>query len=119
MGGGIDGSWARLAGDGLLLTDAERAFLERRFGELTRRERDVIFALCGGGTNEGIAERMCIALPTLRTHLMRLNQKLGTGSKGDVMRLVAAELLGAYRNRWIGPAGEAMGAPGAPVGLRA
>ena len=119
VGGGIDGSWARLAGDGLLLTDAERAFLERRFGELTRRERDVIFALCGGGTNEGIAERMCIALPTLRTHLMRLNQKLGTGSKGDVMRLVAAELLGAYRNRWIGPAGEAMGAPGAPVGLRA
>lgn len=93
-------------GCSLRLTDAERAVLEGCFAELTRREREVIFALCGGGTNEGMADRLCIALPTLRTHLMRLNQKLGTASKGDVIRLVAAHLLDAYRSRRIDAAPE-------------
>lgn len=97
--------WGSDEGCSLLLTDAERSFLEARFRELTRREREVIFALCTGGTNEGMAERLCIALPTLRTHLMRLNQKLGTSSKGDVVRLVAMHLLDAYRMRRIEPAG--------------
>lgn len=90
----------------LELTDQERALVEEHFRDLTRREREVIFALCSGGTNEGMAERLCIALPTLRTHLMRLNQKLGTSSKGDVVRLVAAHLLRAYRSqriRGVGP----------------
>jgi DNA-binding CsgD family transcriptional regulator len=100
----------------LLLTDDERSFLEARFRELTRREREVIFALCTGGTNEGMAERLCIALPTLRTHLMRLNQKLGTSSKGDVVRLVAMHLLDAYRMRRIEPTGTTGGVHRSEVG---
>ncbi len=93
-------------GCSLRLTDAERRVLEGCFEDLTRREREVIFALCFGGTNEGMADRLCIALPTLRTHLMRLNQKLGTASKGDVVRLVAAHLLDAYRSRRIAVGGD-------------
>lgn len=108
---GVETPWTSEDGCSLLLTEAERAFLESRFADLTRREREVIFALCTGGTNEDMAERLCIALPTLRTHLMRLNQKLGTSSKGDVVRLVAMHLLGAYRLRRIGP-------PDAPDGVR-
>ena len=92
------------------LSPAERSFLERSLAGLTRREREVVFALCSGGTNEGMAARLCIALPTLRTHLMRLNQKLGTASKGDVIRLVAAELLSGYRTRQILPGAPDAGA---------
>lgn len=75
----------------------ERHLLSSSLAALTSRERDVVFAICEGGTNEAIADRMCIALPTLRTHLMRLNQKLGTTSKGDVVRHVMALLLEGYR----------------------
>lgn len=124
--GPVGAGWSGDEGCSLLLTEAEHAFLEARFRELTRREREVIFALCTGGTNEGMAERLCIALPTLRTHLMRLNQKLGTSSKGDVVRLVAMHLLEAYRMRRIAPgetatpgaglSGEAPGRPKAGVG---
>jgi len=81
----------------LQLTATEAEFLRRALDILTAREREVVLAICSGGTNEMIAERMCIALPTLRTHLMRLNQKLGTTSKGDVVRSVASTLLLGYR----------------------
>ena len=79
------------------LTASERVFLDSALVDMTQRERDVIYALCAGGTNETMAHRLGIALPTLRTHLMRLNQKLRTGSKSDVVRHVASLLLEGYR----------------------
>jgi DNA-binding CsgD family transcriptional regulator len=85
----------------LELTPAERQYLERALTALTTREREVVFAICAGGTNELLADRLCIALPTIRTHLMRLNQKLGTTSKGDVVRFITSKLLDGYRSREI------------------
>jgi DNA-binding CsgD family transcriptional regulator len=79
------------------LTGSERRYVETKLRALTVRERDVLFAICQGGTNEAIADRLCVALPTVRTHLMRLNQKLGTTSKGDVVRFVLSHLLTGYR----------------------
>ena len=87
----------------LELNPREREFLNRCLTGLTAREREVVFAICSGGTNEELADRLCIALPTVRTHLMRLNQKLGTTSKGDVVRLVASRLLDGYRHQVIRP----------------
>jgi len=89
----------------LKLTAAERAFLEEHcsYLGLTIREREVLYTICSGGTNEGMADRLCIALPTLRTHLMRLNQKLGTTDKVDVIRFVACRLLEGYRSGRIAP----------------
>ena len=84
-------------GASLQLMAHEVVFLRREMKELTDRERDVAFAVCTGGSNERMAERLCIALPTLRTHLMRLNQKLGTVRKGDIVRMMASRLLQAYR----------------------
>lgn len=81
----------------LELTESERRYLESSLSGLTTREREVVFEICAGGTNETMADRLCVALPTVRTHLMRLNQKLGTTSKGDVVRFVAARLLEGYR----------------------
>lgn len=80
------------------LTDAERRFLAEDLADLTEREREVVFAVCEGGQNHAVAERLFIALPTLRTHLMRINQKLGARSKGDVVRFVAGRLLVRYRS---------------------
>lgn len=83
------------------LTPAERLFLDRALTDMTQRERDVVYALCAGGTNEEMARRLNIALPTLRTHLMRLNQKLRTSSKSDVIRHIASVLLEGYRTSQI------------------
>ena len=83
------------------LTPGERQFLQSALTGLTPREREVVYEICSGGTNDAIADRLCVALPTLRTHLMRLNQKLGTTSKGDVVRFVACRLLWGYRNAQI------------------
>lgn len=75
----------------------EEAYLRANLDVLTVREREVVLAICAGGTNDAVSARLCIALPTLRTHLMRLNQKLGTTSKGDVVRFAASILIDAYR----------------------
>jgi ATP/maltotriose-dependent transcriptional regulator MalT len=85
------------------LTEAERAHLYKELESLTEREREVACAVCLGGGNEAVADRLCIALPTLRTHLMRINQKLGTASKSDLVRLISATLLDGYRSGRIAP----------------
>ncbi len=87
----------------LCLNEREIEFLGTALRGLTEREREVVIAICSGGTNEELAERMCIAVPTVRTHLMRLNQKFGTTSKGDVIRYVMAALLCGYRSGVIAP----------------
>jgi ATP/maltotriose-dependent transcriptional regulator MalT len=89
----------------LSILQHEEMFLREDLSDLTPREREVVIAICRGGTNEQVADRLCIALPTLRTHLMRLNQKLGTAGKGDVVRHVASVLLTGYRCGQLGPMG--------------
>lgn len=90
----------------LTILDHEEIFLRDDLQALTPREREVVIAICRGGTNEQVADRLCIALPTLRTHLMRLNQKLGTAGKGDVVRHVASVLLTGYRQGLLRPLGQ-------------
>lgn len=82
----------------LAITHAERAALSADLAHLTEREREVVFAICEGGSNEAIAERLYVALPTLRTHLMRIHQKLGVKSKADVVRVMTGRLLALYRS---------------------
>jgi len=81
----------------LELTPGEWRHLDRTLACLTEREREVACAVCAGGANEVVADRLCIALPTLRTHLMRIYQKLGANSKSDLIRHVTAHLLDGYR----------------------
>lgn len=110
-------SGSRDAGEcwSLRLTPDERRTLGEELDALTDRERDVALAICDGGSNEAVAERLYIALPTLRTHLMRINQKLGTKSKGDVVRLMVGRLLEGYRSgRIVRSAASLNGAPGGP-----
>ena len=87
----------------ITLNDRERDHLIKAMTNLTPREREVACAVAEGGPNETIADRMCIAVPTLRTHLMRINQKLGTTSKADLVIFVAGRLLEGYRTHALRP----------------
>jgi DNA-binding CsgD family transcriptional regulator len=89
------------------LTPVEREWLAGPLADLTPREREVALAVCEGGDHEHVAASLCIAVPTLRTHLMRIHQKLGAESKADVVRFVSARLLELYRTH--GSAGGAAG----------
>jgi len=107
----VDRSASSSAGGGegehawrLCLTEPARQRLHVALDRLTPRELEVVFAICDGGSNELIADRLCIALPTLRTHLMRIHQKLGSASKSDIVRCVSARLLRDYRRGLIEPA---------------
>lgn len=84
---------------GMTLTDEERRLVDGVLPDITNREREVLFEIVAGGTNERVAERMGVKLPTLRTHLMRLNQKLGSTSKSDLVRLVTQTIVLEYRER--------------------
>lgn len=83
----------------LHLDPHERDVVLNALPELSAREREVLVAICEGGRNTDIAKRLFIAPPTLRTHLTRLNHKLDTTSKADLIRLAAAVLLDHYRTR--------------------
>ena len=96
-------------GSVLAETAEERLALESTFSDLTPREREVLFALCDGGSNEQVAERLCIALPTLRTHLMRLHQKLGTSGKSELVGLAWRRLVEAYRGGQLKAVGPEVG----------
>ena len=78
-------------------TADELRYLDVLLAALTPREREVTVAVCEGGDHEEVAARLCIAVPTLRTHLMRIHQKLGAENKADVVRFVSARLVEAYR----------------------
>jgi DNA-binding CsgD family transcriptional regulator len=90
-----------LAG-GMRLSEDERTLVDALLPEITNREREVLYEIVKGGTNERVAERMGVKLPTLRTHLMRLNQKLGSTSKSDLVRLVTQAIVLDYRTRLFG-----------------
>lgn len=82
----------------LVVSATERAFLARRLDGITSRELDVLIALCGGGTNDQIASQLSIASATLRSHIVRMSQKLDAAGKSDLVRTVVGVLLDGYRS---------------------
>ena len=48
---------------------------------LTAREREVLILMADGGSAPQIAERLVIALPTVKTHQARLYEKLGVSDR--------------------------------------
>lgn len=81
----------------LTLNNFETSYLRAALADISAREFEVLVELCAGGRNEDVARRLFIALPTLRTHLSRLNEKLGTLSKSELIGHVGAMLVEGYR----------------------
>lgn len=81
----------------LRLTRDEQDRLRNQFRSLTAREFEVVLVVCQGGSNDDIASRLCVSLPTVRTHLTRAYQKLGADRKSDLVRIVLGALILSYR----------------------
>ena len=54
---------------------------------LTVREREIVSRLLQGESNQAIADRLFIALPTVKNHLHNIYEKLGVSSRTEVLHL--------------------------------
>jgi DNA-binding NarL/FixJ family response regulator len=60
---------------------------------LTPREVEVLRLLAGGLTNHQIAERLVVSLPTVKTHVASLFNKLGMNSRSAATRYAVEQHL--------------------------
>ena len=58
---------------------------------LTVRERDIVQAVARGATNTEVAEELYVTVSTVKTHLARVQEKLGARNRVEVAAW-------AYRN---------------------
>lgn len=69
--------------------------LARPTATLTPRELDVLKRVAQGATNRSIAKAMFVSEATVKTHLVHINEKLGTTSRTEAV--AAARRLGILR----------------------
>lgn len=67
----------------------EDGFLKK--AALTRREKEVMYAIVEGLDNQAIAARMFISLHTVQTHRKRLFKKLGVHSAAELIKFVMSK----------------------------
>jgi FixJ family two-component response regulator len=70
----------------------EVAALERRYDEVTAREREVFALVTTGLLNKQTAAHLGVAEKTVKVHRARVMEKMGAGSLADLVRM--AERLG-------------------------
>jgi DNA-binding NarL/FixJ family response regulator len=75
----------RIAGQSREEEREARASIE----QLTRREREVLYALAEGLSNKQIAERLHMSVDTERTHMMNILSKLGVHSRLQALLFAA------------------------------
>lgn len=80
--------------------DAQAVLQRQRFGELTRREREVLSLICCGEPTKRIAETLSISPKTVEYHRANLLQKTGAGSTPRMVQL--ATRLGYDRSEILG-----------------
>ena len=55
--------------------------------DLTDRQKEVVAAILDGLSYKEIADRLCVSLGTVHSHIKRIYRKLNVHSKGDIYRL--------------------------------
>lgn len=73
----------------------------RRLSHLTDREREVLTALASGWSNTEIAEHLCIAPTTVKTHVSSILAKIGARARAQAV--VFAYETGLVRPPWLRP----------------
>lgn len=58
---------------------------EKRIGQLTQRERELIHVACSGMTNRQVAKRLQISEATVRHHLSSIFSKLGASNRAELI----------------------------------
>lgn len=61
--------------------------------QLSPRELDVLRLLAGGNRNQSIADRLCLSLHTVKTHLRNISSKLGAEGRTEVIAIARARQL--------------------------
>jgi RNA polymerase sigma factor (sigma-70 family) len=74
---------APLVGD-----DEDVAAVKRAIDRLSPREKEVLLLVCSGLSNAEIAERLMVAVSTVKTHVANVLAKLGVGSRTEAVSLV-------------------------------
>jgi FixJ family two-component response regulator len=82
--------------DGERQARSERDQLKRRAAALTVRERDVVRLVLGGMLNKEVAERLELALITVKVHRGRAMKKLGARNAAELARI--AHLTGLAKH---------------------
>ncbi|NHN38030.1 response regulator transcription factor [Pseudomaricurvus alcaniphilus] len=70
---------------------AERRSIEEKYA-LTQRELDVLEYLMTGANNKAIAQHLGMSLPTVRTHLQHIFEKVGVHSGNELIANLYREL---------------------------
>jgi DNA-binding NarL/FixJ family response regulator len=61
--------------------------------ELTKREREILYLITDGLTNQAIAERLVLSIHTVRTHVQTILAKLGAHSKLEAVAVAKRRRL--------------------------
>lgn len=78
-----------------LLVGSGSAFEARANHSLTRRETEIIRCLAAGYSNNQIVDALVVSLPTVKTHLSHIYDKLGVRNRRDALgRAMQIGLLG-------------------------
>ena len=84
----IDAVLRAAAGQSVLAPAAARSLMDRgREEQLTEREIEVLAAIAKGGTNREVAGDLLVSEATIKTHLLRLYQKLGVKDRAAAVRV--------------------------------
>lgn len=92
--------------------DAEAAELERRFGLLTEREREVLAALVAGKLNKQIANDLGVVEQTVKFHRARIMERMQARTVAELMHMAAKLRVGSDVAEASTPKKAARGRPG-------
>jgi len=67
--------------------------MSQNLSALTEREMEVLALIGQGLSNQQIAEALCITHSTVRSHIKRINSKIGLGGRSQAMRYAIAHEL--------------------------
>ncbi len=65
--------------------------------KLTKRETEIVELVAQGLTNQQIASRLTLSLPTVKNHVHRLLTKLGVASRNDIAAVHRAAIWGNHQ----------------------
>lgn len=57
---------------------------------LSKREIEVVELLCQNNTNQQIADKLCIELSTLKTHINHIYKKMGVKNRNQLAAIISA-----------------------------
>jgi DNA-binding NarL/FixJ family response regulator len=77
----------------VVFTPAQLQLLQQPAIEISRREREVLFLLAAGATNQEIAERLAISVGTVRKHVENMGALFGVHNRSQIVAAARRERL--------------------------